>query len=406
MVEPPTSTREQFAAWVHEVLNRLYDSPFLQTHPLATQRSQQLRRVMLDAIQGMQPPVGTPAQSPSWRAYRILELRYVEGLSSNDSMQQLSLSRSQFFREQARILDALTNLLWAQCQQTRSGLVATQEGTRQQLAQSEMERLAAQATWELVDPVQVLQSVQPMISSLAQTQGVRLQFDLTTPLQAVRSDRVLLRQALLNVITYAVSSAPNGRVAVTTFMAQHTEGILVQAHNVCSQASPGVQRQGVGLEVCRHLLATMGGTLHTSDVATNCWEARLAWCPVVTPTLLVVDDNEGFIDLFQRYLAGHDWRVLGARDGTALRDMLLEMRPTVIVLDIMMPKQDGWELLLELRSNDATRTIPVLICSVLNEPDMADALGATAYLPKPVTQAALLQALAPWSLAASPVPTP
>ena len=57
------------------------------------------------------------AQSADWRAYRILELRYIEGLSPAEVMQQLAFGRSYYFREQARILEALTSMLWDQRQQ-------------------------------------------------------------------------------------------------------------------------------------------------------------------------------------------------------------------------------------------------------------------------------------------------
>ena len=107
---------------MHEALNCLYDSPYLQTHPLGNvltgettgtlQRSQTLRRVLLEAIQAMRPGSGVPAQSPDWRAYRILELRYIEGLSPAEVMHQLALGRSQYFREQARVLEALTVATW------------------------------------------------------------------------------------------------------------------------------------------------------------------------------------------------------------------------------------------------------------------------------------------------------
>jgi CheY-like chemotaxis protein len=73
-----------------------------------------------------------------------------------------------------------------------------------------------------------------------------------------------------------------------------------------------------------------------------------------------------------------------------------EIRPTVIILDVLLPQEDGWELLMSLRADDRTRDIPVIVCSVLREPQLARSLGASAHLPKPVTQGALLEALTPW----------
>ena len=96
--------------------------------------------------------------------------------------------------------------------------------------------------------------------------------------------------------------------------------------------------------------------------------------------------------------------MVGATSSAEARQILADLRPAVILLDVMMPKEDGWELLCTLKTGDETKQIPVIICSVLNEPALAFSLGAAAYLPKPVSQQSLMQALSPWSpTPASPV---
>jgi CheY-like chemotaxis protein len=58
-----------------------------------------------------------------------------------------------------------------------------------------------------------------------------------------------------------------------------------------------------------------------------------------------------------------------------------------------MPGRDGWELLLELKRDRGTREIPVVLCSVLDEPRLALSLGAAGYLHKPIDQGQLVGAL-------------
>jgi Amt family ammonium transporter len=140
----------------------------------------------------------------------------------------------------------------------------------------------------------------------------------------------------------------------------------------------------------------MGGEIDVEDQRPRQWTARLSWHSLQPRVLLVVDDNQGFADLFRRYLAVHRWEVIGAADGEAAFVEIGRKRPTVIVLDVMMPRQDGWEVLMRLKSREESRNIPVIVCSVLSEPQLAASLGADSYLTKPVTQQALLQALAPW----------
>jgi len=110
----------------------------------------------------------------------------------------------------------------------------------------------------------------------------------------------------------------------------------------------------------------------------------------------VVDDDEGFVQLVRRYLVGHRWQVVGATSAQQARSIAAKVRPTAIVLDVLLPGQDGWELLAALKTEAATRDIPVIVCSAINQPQLASALGAAEHLPKPVTQQAVLEALARW----------
>ncbi len=62
----------------------------------------------------------------------------------------------------------------------------------------------------------------------------------------------------------------------------------------------------------------------------------------------------------------------------------------------MMPEQDGWEVLQSLHATPETCHVPIMICSVLNEPEIAYTLGASDYLLKPVTQNDLLAKVERW----------
>ena len=80
----------------------------------------------------------------------------------------------------------------------------------------------------------------------------------------------------------------------------------------------------------------------------------------------------------------------------------IEARPDLITLDVMMPSMDGWQVLRDLAQNPATQHIPVIVCSVLKEPELAFSLGARAYLKKPVDRLELLATLARLRPAAGP----
>ncbi len=65
----------------------------------------------------------------------------------------------------------------------------------------------------------------------------------------------------------------------------------------------------------------------------------------------------------------------------------------MIVLDIMLPDIDGWELLTNLHEYPGTRAIPVIICSVVKQEELAEALGAALYVAKPVMRKQFIEAL-------------
>ena len=110
------------------------------------------------------------------------------------------------------------------------------------------------------------------------------------------------------------------------------------------------------------------------------------------------------IQLFRRYLAGQPrYRLFEAGSGSEVVERAKSQLLHLIILDVMMPGQDGWELLQILRREPATATIPIMVCSVLNEPQIALALGASDYLTKPVTQDALLLKVERWC-SARPAP--
>lgn len=105
------------------------------------------------------------------------------------------------------------------------------------------------------------------------------------------------------------------------------------------------------------------------------------------PVILVVDDITTNIILMERLLRRRNYCVLVAQSGTEALKIAEERKPDLILLDIMMPVMDGYEVLARLRSNEATKDIKVVMVSALGgKLDIKNAmeLGADDYLTKPV----------------------
>ena len=112
-----------------------------------------------------------------------------------------------------------------------------------------------------------------------------------------------------------------------------------------------------------------------------------------TVSVLVVDDNPDLVHFFRLYTANTPYHITHLLAGEHLFEQIPTIKPDIIILDVLLPGQDGWELLSYLRSHAETRSIPVVVCSVVKREELALALGAALYLPKPVRRRQFIQAL-------------
>jgi CheY-like chemotaxis protein len=100
--------------------------------------------------------------------------------------------------------------------------------------------------------------------------------------------------------------------------------------------------------------------------------------------VLVVDDDQTARELMRRLLAKEGFDVITATDGQEGLEMARRFEPSVITLDVMMPKVDGWDVLKELKADPALADIPVIMVSMLDESDRGYRLGAADYMTKPI----------------------
>jgi serine phosphatase RsbU (regulator of sigma subunit) len=111
-----------------------------------------------------------------------------------------------------------------------------------------------------------------------------------------------------------------------------------------------------------------------------------------SPTILIVDDEPFNIDFLEQELDDLGYRTLSAPNGLEALQLVEEQSPDLVLLDIMMPGIDGFEVLTRLKADDGARHIPVIIISAMS--DMGSVvrgieLGAEDYLPKPFDEVLL-----------------
>ena len=110
--------------------------------------------------------------------------------------------------------------------------------------------------------------------------------------------------------------------------------------------------------------------------------------------ILVVEDQDSIRRMIEALVGARGYQVSAASTGTKAIDMALADPPDMVLLDLMLPGYDGFEVCRRLRSDPSTRKIPVLIISALDDPESrtkAAHAGATAYYTKPFSPIALLK---------------
>jgi len=112
--------------------------------------------------------------------------------------------------------------------------------------------------------------------------------------------------------------------------------------------------------------------------------------------VLVVDDNFVNVRLLEELLKSASYEVTTATSGEAALEKLAQSRPDIVLLDVMMPVMDGYEVCRRIRQDEKTAQLPVIMVTALDKEsdrEMALAAGANEFLSKPVEDNLLLPAI-------------
>ena len=261
---------------------------------------------------------------------------------------------------------------------------------------------------------------------LADKNANRLALECPADIGAIRADPMRLRQVLLNLlsnackftekgtVTLSVARAPrNGGGGIALAVADSgigmTPGQIGKLFTEFTQADSSTTRKyggtGLGLAISRRLIEMMGGGIDVESAPGKGSTFRV-WLPAEPepaagagkaaasadattangPAVLVIDDDADARALMRRFLAREGFTTLTATDGAEGLRLARQFRPSIITLDVMMPRMDGWAVLKELQADPALAGIPVVMLSILDEQEKGFALGAADYLIKPFSR--------------------
>jgi signal transduction histidine kinase/CheY-like chemotaxis protein len=258
-------------------------------------------------------------------------------------------------------------------------------------------------------------------------QAVTLEVD--PDLGDVTGDERRIKQVVTNLITNAVKFTPSGgRITVRAgrvddeaqvsvsdtgigIAAADQESIFEAFQQISGGPEPKPEGTGLGLTLSHEIVRLHGGRMWVESElgggSTFTFSLPLrrpspvAASPAggVAPdkagmTALLIEDDEASIHLLSLFLAEAGFEVAIARNGEEGLELARRLRPAGIVLDILLPRLDGWQFLAQAKAEPELAGVPVVIVSMVDERGKGLALGAADYLVKPVGRRDLLDALA------------
>jgi PAS domain S-box-containing protein len=264
---------------------------------------------------------------------------------------------------------------------------------------------------------------------------VVLEKQVDQSLTHIYSDQDKIRQIVLNLLSNAakfthkgritLSARPDGeyfRIAVSDTGIGISKDALPRIFKEFQQADNTTTRQyggtGLGLSISRNLACLLGGDItveselgkgstftlllpmqyRSKSLPPADESSRIIPEPVPVPVqsvmprpgsvsakkrILVIDDDPDAVYILQENLHQNEFEIIGRLNGHEGLRAARELQPQAILLDIIMPGADGWQVLHDLKSDPATSNIPVILLTIVDNKPLGVQLGAAAYLLKP-----------------------
>ncbi len=396
-------TRENLWRHVRDALVHFHDPTFLQTSPLVTvflpgsegSVPSRLQAILREGVECLRPSLSIPPERAEWFGYRILQYRYFQLRNIYAVCDELALSPASLYRYQQQAIEALADILWSkhQCDSAPSEPPRKPiRATPDEQAVYEAVRLAHTARRESVDLGDLMESVRQTFAPLAMQQGIPFILDMAASLPRIHGDAAVFHQIVINVLAGSLDVGPVDVLRLQVRVSGHE--IIWRLADICWDDTHDEPLTRPEFALSQSLLGAYGGHLWVERKEGRIHSLCFALPHTKLPTILIIEDDEDTIHLYQRYLQQHGYVLRIAHGGDEAWQLLMEETPpSLIILDVLMPREDGWMILQRLKILPETADIPVIVYSVLGQPSLALALGALKVLRKPIREEDLLKAI-------------
>ncbi|AGY57348.1 ATP-binding protein [Gloeobacter kilaueensis] len=268
---------------------------------------------------------------------------------------------------------------------------------------------------------------------LAPNSAINLVFEELPGLPVLYTDEGKVSQILRNFISNALKFTEQGEVRVTArpgpaasatvvfsvadtgigILFEDQERIFEEYTQIDSPLQQRTKGTGLGLPLSRQLAQLLKGRVWVGSSPGRgstfyleipvCYDSErdLAAadcdCNPAGPFVLAIEDNLETLLLYQKYLLGTSYSLHPAPTLKEAQRVLDNARPAVVLLDVLLGDENTWGFLKQIKEDEATRTIPVLVATVVDNHQKAVALGADGFCVKPIEREWLLQMLRTFS---------
>jgi CheY-like chemotaxis protein len=403
---------KQFLKHLRVALNHLYDPDQLRQGPLAVffhveghfDTPSAIQRILTHAIESFKSPSNSPAHIHNQQVYELLLYRYIQHINQDELAHQLGVSVRQFRREQNQAIYELGCRLWQEfaggATPLHEELLPESESDESELSTDNVtaEEQSSELTWlknmspeKTTDISKTMGVVMDLIAPLALQKEVTIQHTPVGP-YLLAMHPVALQQILLGLLSDAIDKSPGNTIEITFTPTEQTLEISISYPLSRKSSAQPAQAGDPAPVIITNILELSGGTL-AYGVTSKQGSFRVTF-PMVKPRIvLVIEDNEEIVSLMQRYVLNMNYTISVIKNPARFLQEIVETRPSLIILDIMMPQIDGLEALSQIKHHPELCRIPVIVCSVLPQQKLALASGAADYLQKPIRRDMFIAAL-------------